>query len=285
MGRVRLTGGGYAKHPFSKSKRPQKLPPKREFFNVGGNLTVLPDYAVLHEKEPTGALTGKRYNINLGSLRLKLPKKYKSSKNLEIICTLCMRLGTDPEEKDSDDFQQENIYQVSRIHHVIDSQKVDDERSENISNSSGKTGVLNTLNNPLEPSNTSNQELESLTTYDQTIFRYVGNKEETERRISDHIQACIGGLREFVTPDGDRIDLLTSDILLEVKAATDWDNSIGQILKYKIHYPNHKPIIFLFDNGLSCKVAKSRLLQVIQKYININVYVVSSIEELKRIIR
>lgn len=287
MGRVRLTGGGYTKRPFSKSKYPQKPPPKREFFNVGGNLAILSDYAILHEKEPTGALTGEIYNINLDSLRSKLPKKYKSSKKLEIICTLGIRLDADSEEKNPDDSQKEYVYRVSRIHYVIDNQKVENERAdtnENVSNPLAEANSLNTLNDPLEPSDISSQEIESSETYSQAIFEYVGNKEEAERKVSDHIQACIGGVRELVTPDGDRVDLLTPDILVEVKAATDWDNSVGQILKYKIHYPNHKPVIFLFNDEFSCEVAKSRLLQVIKKYINIDIYVVSSIEELQSII-
>lgn len=287
MGRVRLTGGGYAKRPFSKSKRPQKPPPKNEFFNVGGNLIILSSYAILHEKEPTGALTGKIYHINLDSLRSKLPKKYKSSKKLEVICTLSIRLEPDSEEKNPDNSRQESVYRVSRIHYVTDNQKVENDSvgtNKNASNPLAETNNPNTLSNQLEPSDINNQEIKSFEIYSQVIFEYVGDKEEAERKVSDHIQSCIGGVRELVTPDGDRVDLLTSDILVEVKAATDWDNSVGQILKYKIHYPNHKPVIFLFDDGFSCEVAKSRLLQVIQKYINIDIHVVSSIDELQRII-
>ncbi|MFM7449344.1 MAG: hypothetical protein ACKO24_12200 [Leptolyngbyaceae cyanobacterium] len=287
MGRVRLTGGGYAKRPFSKSKRSQKSPPKNEFFNVGGNLTIFSDYAILHEKEPTGALTGKIYRINLDSLRSKLPKKYKNSKKLEVICTLGIRLEPDSKEKNSDNSQQESVYRVSRIHYATDNQKVKNNSAgtnEDASNPLAENNNLSTLNNQLEPSDINSQDIKSFEIYRQLVFEYVGNKGEAERKVSDHIQSCIGGVRELVTPDGDRVDLITSDILVEVKAATDWDNSVGQILKYKIHYPNHKPVIFLFDDGLSCEVAKSRLLQVIKKYINIDIYVVSSIDELQRII-
>ena len=49
--RIRLTGGGYAKQPFSKSKHPRKSPPKREFINIGGEIAVLYNTAFLYEKD------------------------------------------------------------------------------------------------------------------------------------------------------------------------------------------------------------------------------------------
>lgn len=112
----------------------------------------------------------------------------------------------------------------------------------------------------------------------QPIFRYVGDRVETERKISDYLKSVLGGEREVLTADGDRIDLVTDNLLIEVKAASDWDNAIGQILKYKIHYPQHRPIIYLFDDGFNCQIAKLRLAEIIDRYINIDVPIFTSID-------
>lgn len=98
------------------------------------------------------------------------------------------------------------------------------------------------------------------------------------------LQSIIGGVRESYTPDGERVDLLTPSLLIEVKAASDWDDAIGQVLKYKIHFPKHELVIFLFDDGLGVEKARARLLQIIKHFIAINIHVIASIEELTELL-
>jgi hypothetical protein len=298
MARIRLTGGSYSKRhssrssPFPKVRRNVKSsrkvsrklikPIKRVLINVAGEITITPEQAILDEKNPQSGLpTGKQYLINLESLKLKIPQEYKDTKNLEVICTLKGRL-----EVDFDSFPRDYIYQVSCIYYVVEldqflSKEVNTD--ENHTNALANEDYINHSRFNLK--NTEEfDDIREQNTSDQVVFEYVGSKDEVERQITDYLQTIIGGFREVATPDGDRIDLLTESLLLEVKAARDWDNSLGQILKYKLHYPNHKLIIFLFDDGFSCEEAKSKLLKIIHDFINVDIHVVYSITDLKFII-
>ena len=295
MARIRLTGGSYSKRHSSRSspfprvrhnvkssrKVSRKLikPIKRVLINVAGEVTITPDQAILVEKNPQSRLpTGKQYLINLESLKLKIPQEYKDTKKLEVICTLKGRL-----EVDFDSFPRDYIYQVSCIHYVVELDQFltkEANTDKNHTNALANEDYINQSNFNLKNAEEF-EDFRETSISDQAVFEYVGSKDEVERQITDYLQTIIGGVRKVITPDSDRIDLLTEDLLIEVKAARDWDNSVGQILKYKIHYPDHKLIIFLFDDGFSCEDAKSRLLQIFRKFINTNIYVISSIEELK----
>jgi hypothetical protein len=298
MARIRLTGGSYSKRhssrssPFPRVRRNVKSsrkvshkliqPIKRVLINVAGEITITPEQAILDEKNPqSGLLTGKQYLINLESLKLKTPQEYKDTKNLEVICTLKGRL-----EVDFDNFPKDYIYQVSCIHYVVEVDQFlpkEANTDENHTNGLANEDYINHLSFNLK--NTEKfDDIREQNTSDQVVFEYVGSKDEIERQITDYLQTIIGGVREVITPDRDRIDLLTEDHLIEVKAARDWDNSLGQILKYKLHYPNHKLIIFLFDDGFSCEEAKSKLLTIIHNFINVDIHVAYSITDLKFII-
>ena len=205
---------------------------------------------------------------------------------MDIICTLSSPLEFESEFENPDISQREYIYGVSRIHYayavdsdeVKESQNLDLDTSDNLNHKDSVINIKSQTNISQEFKN-----VKEIDSHNQVVFQYTGTREEVEKQITDYLQTIIGGDREFVTIDGDRIDLLTHNLLIEVKAARDWDNSIGQILKYKLHYPNHQLIIFLFDDGFSCEEAKSRLVQVIQKFINTEIHVLSCVEELLNI--
>ncbi|WP_286395124.1 hypothetical protein [Pseudanabaena mucicola] len=254
-------------------------PKKRVFINLAGEINIINDRAILNEKEPKlGLPTGKQYIINLESWISNIPQKYKDTHSLEIICTVKGWLDTEV-----DSFPKDYIYQISSIHYVIERDISITENGD--SNKNYFTDFDHV--NPIKDSNSNSKNTEKTKNIikkdisNQTVFKYVGSKEEVERQITDYLQTIFGGMREVATPNGDRIDLLTKNLLIEVKAARDWDNAVGQILKYKIHYPDHKLIIFLFDDGFSCEDAKSRLLEICGKFINTKIHAISSIEELK----
>lgn len=60
----------------------------------------------------------------------------------------------------------------------------------------------------------------------------------------------LGGRREVGVPVG-RIDLLTSDKLIEVKEVRGWKGAIGQALVYGTYKPAHKPAIALYGKCTS----------------------------------
>ena len=75
---------------------------------------------------------------------------------------------------------------------------------------------------------------------------------EKEKNVQKRLHVQLGGQREVIVKDGKkvgRIDLLTSDELIEVKHIKNWSTAIKQIQQYSKHYPNHKPRVHLF--GLS----------------------------------
>lgn len=83
-----------------------------------------------------------------------------------------------------------------------------------------------------------------------------------ERKVRDRLHTQLGGLTEVATPAG-RIDLLTSDQIVEVKEANDWKAAMGhasspggysprrhaQVLAYSGFYPEHQKRIHLFGKA------------------------------------
>lgn len=55
-----------------------------------------------------------------------------------------------------------------------------------------------------------------------------------------------GGKREVVLPNRRRIDLLTSNELIEVKSAKKWGKAIAQIQAYSRFYPHHRKRLHIF---------------------------------------
>ena len=66
-----------------------------------------------------------------------------------------------------------------------------------------------------------------------------------EKRIQLELQARLGGEIEVITPAG-RIDLLTHQELIEVKAVKGWKEAIGQLMVYGHYYPSHQKHLHLF---------------------------------------
>ncbi len=120
---------------------------------------------------------------------------------------------------------------------------------------------------------------------DKIVFEYVGNKDEFEKIVADNLCSIIGGTREVFTPNGERVNLLTTDFLVEVKAYSDWDDAVGQILKYKLHFPNHELVIFIFADGLDVEIAKKRLIQIIDSFITVTIHVLTSVKEIKALVQ
>ena len=57
-----------------------------------------------------------------------------------------------------------------------------------------------------------------------------------------------GGWTEVIVESG-RIDILTTQEVIEVKEAIDWKSAIGQVLVYATYYPSHSPRIHLFSSS------------------------------------
>lgn len=66
-----------------------------------------------------------------------------------------------------------------------------------------------------------------------------------EKTVQEKIQRMFGGEREVKTPVG-YVDLVTDEMICEVKKISDFKHSIGQILSYSKYYPNHQKAIYLY---------------------------------------
>jgi len=77
----------------------------------------------------------------------------------------------------------------------------------------------------------------------------VVSKTLIEQGKSDFLADKLNGHREVKNPAG-RVDVLTSEYVIEVKEANNWKHAIGQILVYSFYYPNHKPMLYLFGDDL-----------------------------------
>ena len=84
--------------------------------------------------------------------------------------------------------------------------------------------------------------------YLSTLFNLAYAKEFAYR---DMCQEMYGGQTEVPIPGVGRIDVLTSDRIIEVKALSKFKHSIGQVLVYSEYYPNHKPTIALTPDSKS----------------------------------
>ncbi len=67
----------------------------------------------------------------------------------------------------------------------------------------------------------------------------------------DMCQSKYGGEIEVPIPGVGRIDLLTSDRVIEVKRESRWKSALGQILSYGEYYPNHIPTLALTPDSKS----------------------------------
>ena len=69
---------------------------------------------------------------------------------------------------------------------------------------------------------------------------------DTEKQIQHKLHKKLGGKIEVRTTCG-RIDLLTSDAIIEIKKYDNWKYAIGQVCAYSTDYPNRQKMIYLFD--------------------------------------
>ena len=70
-------------------------------------------------------------------------------------------------------------------------------------------------------------------------------KKRNESYYRDKLAKSLNGRTEVKVPSG-RIDILTSNQIIEVKHIKKWNAALGQIITYGYHYPNHQKRIHLF---------------------------------------
>ena len=70
-----------------------------------------------------------------------------------------------------------------------------------------------------------------------------------ELAVSEKLAKALNGQREAANPAG-RVDVLTSEHVIEVKEACNWKHGIGQALIYSFYYPGRKPMLYLFGENL-----------------------------------
>lgn len=68
-----------------------------------------------------------------------------------------------------------------------------------------------------------------------------------EAAIRDSLQQFRGGDTEIHCPAG-RIDLMTTESMIEVKQIKMWKAALGQVVCYKVYYPNHRAELYLFGS-------------------------------------
>ena len=66
-----------------------------------------------------------------------------------------------------------------------------------------------------------------------------------EKEIQAKVQKMFGGQREVRTPVG-YIDLVTDTQILEVKEASSWKHSLGQIIAYHPFFQTKEKVLYLF---------------------------------------
>ena len=71
------------------------------------------------------------------------------------------------------------------------------------------------------------------------------NKKRNESYYRDKLAKSLNGRTEVKVPSG-RIDILTSNQIIEVKHIKRWKDAVGQITIYGDSYPNHQKRIHLF---------------------------------------
>jgi len=64
----------------------------------------------------------------------------------------------------------------------------------------------------------------------------------------DKLARKLRGKTEIKTPDGGRIDILTSSEIIEVKHLKYWRSALGQIISYGYSYPRYQKRIHLFGD-------------------------------------
>lgn len=77
-------------------------------------------------------------------------------------------------------------------------------------------------------------------------FEDAKTKNFLESQIQEKLAVRFGCKREVSCAYG-RVDLLSDDILIEVKTATQWKSAVGQALVYASFFPGRRNIVYLFN--------------------------------------
>lgn len=93
--------------------------------------------------------------------------------------------------------------------------------------------------------------------------------DQKEGKFRDYVAQELGGQTEVKTPAG-FIDVLTKNMVIEVKAIKLWKAAIGQVFVYQTFYPRRKPAIALFDYQTSS--IPTSLVDEVCKKLGIKVY-------------
>lgn len=76
---------------------------------------------------------------------------------------------------------------------------------------------------------------------------------QTEKHIQNRYKSTCICKCEVSTPVG-KIDVLTSDELIEIKDAAMWKQGVGQLMAYSFFYPNHVRVLHLYRTSSLCKI-------------------------------
>ena len=102
--------------------------------------------------------------------------------------------------------------------------------------------------------------------YKESISRITPESDKVyrERLIRDKLALEYSGKVEVETKFG-KIDVLTENMIIEVKTAKSWKHALGQILAYSEEYTDHKKVICLFDLD-KCMYNLKDIKEVYSKY-------------------
>ncbi|WP_204138400.1 hypothetical protein [Halomicronema sp. CCY15110] len=274
--RIKLTTGRQDREPIKKKEENSlKGDKSTSYTNFAGVIYREEDgsFLLLGKEPSSNELTGEKYVLREAGVRKAVkgidPEKLKSG--IPIICTLRKTQHTVKGKAGAN----QPINDISHVNWVI--------HTVHLLSLSEQVKVVSLEPTEIEKSKEEiSIEEQSMLTSRGKVFEYLGGREEAEREISDILQKHLGGQREVMVEDG-RIDLLTDKLLIEVKASSRWDDTIGQVLKYKRHYPNHHLVVFLFDDGFDIKFSKSKLEKIIENYIAIPISVCQTISDLEKL--
>ena len=102
---------------------------------------------------------------------------------------------------------------------------------------------------PVTAKNSKKQENVSAQRHQKTSDLGCLKKLQVELEFSKKLAEKLGGKTEYANPAG-RIDVLTSDFVIEVKVAHNWKHAIGQALVYSFYFPDHSPMVCLIGDDV-----------------------------------
>jgi len=91
-----------------------------------------------------------------------------------------------------------------------------------------------------------------------------------EKAIQSWLQKQLGGVIEQKTRHG-FIDLLTDDVVFEIKKASEWKHALGQVIAYGCDYPAKRKALVLFD---SSSFFNNELIADVCASVNVEVFAV-----------